>query len=34
MKVSEQIDALYVMSTRPIQFLVIPRILAGIVVPV
>ena len=24
MKVSEQIDALYVMSTRPIQFLVIP----------
>ena len=31
MKVSEQIDALYVMSTRPIQFLVIPRILAGII---
>ena len=31
MKVSEQIDALYVMSTRPIQYLVIPRVLAGII---
>ena len=26
MKVSEQIDALYIMSTRPIQYLVVPRI--------
>ncbi|MAC61938.1 MAG: ABC transporter permease [SAR116 cluster bacterium] len=31
MKVSEQIDALYVMSTRPIQYLVIPRVLAGLI---
>ena len=31
MKVSDQIDALYVMSTRPTQYLVIPRVLAGIV---
>ena len=30
MKVSEQIDALYIMSTRPIQYLVVPRILSGI----
>ena len=29
--VSEQIDALYVMSTRPIQYLVIPRVLAGLI---
>ena len=31
MKVTEQIDALYVMSTRPIQYLVLPRVLAGII---
>ena len=31
MKVSEQIDALYVMSTRPTQYLVIPRVLAGVI---
>jgi len=31
MKVTEQIDALHVMSVNPIQYLVMPRILAGIV---
>ena len=31
MKVSDQIDALYVMSTRPTQYLVIPRVLAGVI---
>ncbi len=29
MKVTEQIDALYIMSTRPIQYLVVPRVIAG-----
>ena len=31
MKVTEQIDALYVMSTRPIQYLIVPRVIAGII---
>lgn len=31
MRVTEQIDALYSMSVSPIQFLVMPRIIAGIV---
>lgn len=30
MKVTEQIDALYAMSVNPIQYLIVPRILAGI----
>jgi len=30
MRVTEQIDALYTMSVNPIQYLVLPRILAGI----
>ena len=30
MKVTEQIDALYTMSVNPIQFLVVPRIIAGV----
>ncbi len=30
MRVKEQIDALYAMSVNPVQFLVMPRILAGI----
>lgn len=30
MKVTEQIDALYAMSVNPIQYLIMPRILAGI----
>jgi phospholipid/cholesterol/gamma-HCH transport system permease protein len=31
MRVTEQIDALYTLATNPIQFLVVPRILAGII---
>jgi len=31
MRVTEQIDALYTMSVNPIQYLIMPRILAGIV---
>ena len=31
MKVTEQIDALYIMSTRPIQYLVVPRVIAGVI---
>jgi len=30
MRVKEQIDALYAMSVNPVQFLVMPRVLAGI----
>lgn len=30
MKVTEQIDALYTMSVNPIQYLVVPRIIAGV----
>ena len=30
MKVTEQIDALYTMSVSPVQFLIMPRIVAGI----
>ncbi|MEW6672571.1 MAG: ABC transporter permease [Thermodesulfobacteriota bacterium] len=30
MRVTEQIDALYTMSVNPIQFLIMPRIIAGI----
>ena len=32
MKVTEQLDALYTLGTNPIKYLVIPRILAGIIV--
>lgn len=31
MKVTEQIDALYTMSVNPIQYLVMPRVVAGII---
>jgi len=31
MRVTEQIDALYTMSVNPVQYLVMPRVLAGIV---
>jgi phospholipid/cholesterol/gamma-HCH transport system permease protein len=31
MRVTEQIDALYVMATNPVKYLVVPRIIAGIV---
>ena len=31
MRVTEQIDALYVMAANPIKYLVVPRILAGLV---
>lgn len=31
MRVTEQIDALYVMAANPIKFLVVPRILAGLI---
>lgn len=31
MRVTEQIDALYSMSVNPLQFLVVPRIVAGVV---
>ncbi|MEA3470720.1 MAG: ABC transporter permease [Thermodesulfobacteriota bacterium] len=31
MRVTEQIDALYVMSANPVKYLVVPRIIAGIV---
>ncbi len=31
MRVKEQIDALYTMSVNPIQFLIMPRIIAGLV---
>lgn len=31
MKVTEQIDALYTMSVNPIQYLIMPRVLAGII---
>lgn len=35
MKVSEQVDALYVMAIHPVKYLVVPRVLAGItMVPV
>ncbi len=30
MKVTEQIDALYVMATNPVKYLIVPRIIAGI----
>lgn len=31
MKVTEQIDALYAMSVNPVQYLVMPRVVAGII---
>ena len=31
MRVTEQIDALYVMAANPVKYLVVPRILAGII---
>ncbi|MBW2062046.1 MAG: ABC transporter permease [Deltaproteobacteria bacterium] len=31
MRVTEQIDALYVMAANPVKFLVVPRVLAGVV---
>ncbi|HIA00340.1 MAG TPA: ABC transporter permease, partial [Myxococcales bacterium] len=31
MRVTEQIDALYTMAVNPIQYLVVPRVLAGII---
>ncbi len=31
MKVTEQIDALYVMAANPIKYLIVPRIIAGVV---
>ena len=31
MRVTEQIDALYTMSVNPVQYLIMPRVLAGIV---
>ncbi len=31
MRVTEQIDALYVMAVNPVQYLVMPRILAGVI---
>lgn len=31
MRVSEQIDALYTMAVNPVQYLVVPRVLAGVV---
>jgi len=31
MKVTEQIDALYAMSVNPVQYLVMPRVIAGII---
>ncbi|MBW2091789.1 MAG: ABC transporter permease [Deltaproteobacteria bacterium] len=31
MRVTEQIDALYVMAANPIKFLVVPRVIAGII---
>ena len=31
MKVTEQIDALYTLASDPLQFLIVPRILAGII---
>lgn len=30
MRVTEQIDALYTMATNPIQYLIVPRIIAGV----
>jgi phospholipid/cholesterol/gamma-HCH transport system permease protein len=31
MKVTEQIDALYVMAANPVQYLIVPRIIAGFI---
>jgi len=31
MKVTEQIDALYVMAANPVQYLIVPRIIAGVI---
>ena len=31
MRVTEQIDALYVMATNPVKYLIVPRVIAGIV---
>ena len=31
MRVTEQIDALYVMATNPVKYLIVPRIIAGVV---
>ncbi len=31
MKVTEQIDALYVMAANPVQYLIVPRIIAGLI---
>ena len=31
MRVTEQIDALYVMAANPIKFLVVPRVIAGLI---
>ncbi len=31
MRVTEQIDAMYTMSVNPVQYLIMPRVLAGIV---
>ena len=30
MRVTEQVDALYVMAVNPVQYLVVPRVLAGV----
>jgi phospholipid/cholesterol/gamma-HCH transport system permease protein len=32
MRVTEQIDALYTMAVNPVQYLVVPRVLAGLIV--
>lgn len=31
MKVTEQIDALYVMAANPVQYLIVPRVIAGVI---
>ncbi len=31
MKVTEQVDALYVMAANPIQYLIVPRVIAGVI---
>jgi phospholipid/cholesterol/gamma-HCH transport system permease protein len=31
MRVTEQIDALYVMATNPVKYLIVPRVIAGVV---
>ncbi|MGA1847336.1 MlaE family ABC transporter permease [Deferribacter abyssi] len=32
MRVSEQIDALYALAVEPVQYLIVPRVLAGVIV--